>query len=277
MGINHHINPLGDIGQQRLTEDLVIESIKFAGINTHYIPRDYSEDNTDELFGEDHLASFSKHYPIEMYLESLEGFEGEGDLLRKFGVMINDQASFIVSKRRFLNETNLTKPSEGDLIYFPLTNTLFQIKFVETEEPFYQFGKLYTYKLQAELFQYSNEQFNTGIPQVDKLGKTKGYTIEFVISNPSADFIVDETVTSGSASGKVRSWNTDTDTMYVYNIVGDFISGATITGQQSGATGAISMEDELSMIEDLFSDNREIEDEADDFLDWTEDTPFGRL
>jgi hypothetical protein len=133
-----------------------------------YLPRETIE--RDNLFGEDIKSKFSDNYMLEMYIESVDGFEGEGNILAKFGMQIKDTATFILSKRRF-EETIIgaSRPMEGDLIYVPMSNSIFEINFVEHENPFYQLGRLHTYKLTVELFTYSHEEFDTGTSCIDSI------------------------------------------------------------------------------------------------------------
>lgn len=161
---DHHYNRT----EQNLIEDLTIEAIKLNGIDVVYIPRDSID--RDRLLGEDELARFEEKYLIEMYLETVNSFQGPGDMMAKFGLQIKDTADFIVSKRRFEEViTTLSRPREGDLIYFPLSKGLFEINFTEHENPFYNIGKLHSYKLTCELFTFNNEEFNTGIDVLDRI------------------------------------------------------------------------------------------------------------
>ena len=122
---------------------------------------------------EDDLSSFNTAYMIDMYIKNVEGFGGQGDFLSKFNLEIRDNITFCVARRTFNddvgNEEALERPREGDLIYFPLNNKIFEIKFVEHEAIFYQMGALQMYELQCELFEYSNERFNTGISDIDSV------------------------------------------------------------------------------------------------------------
>jgi len=157
-------------GEQNLVEDLSIESIKINGRDMIYIPRQLLDE--DKLFGEDNSAKFSKGYEFEMYVQSINGFEGDGDILSKFGIQINDRMELVVARKRFEQEVTtyqptITRPREGDIIYFPLSRTLFEINFVEHENPFYQLGKLYTYLLVCEAFTYGQEDLDTGFSTVD--------------------------------------------------------------------------------------------------------------
>ena len=166
--------PGGRSSEQLLMEDIVIECLKIYGFDTLYLPR--HKVNEDAILGEDTLNDFESAYPLEMYMQNVTGFEGDGDLMSKFGVEIRDTATFIVSRRRWDeviarsgNAVLTTRPAEGDVIYFPLTKAFFEIKFVESTDPFFQVGKLYVYKLQGELMQYSSERFNTGISDIDSI------------------------------------------------------------------------------------------------------------
>lgn len=186
MATNHYFQsgiPGGRSSEQYLMEDLIIECLKIYGFDVYYIPR-----NTvfqDEILKEDVLNNFNMYYPLEMYLSDIQGFEGEGDLLSKFGVEIRDTANFIVSRRRWDQAigrdgyTQLTnRPTEGDLLYFPLTKSFFEIRRVEATDPFFQLGKLYVYVLQCELFQYSSERIETGVGEIDGVVSTRSLDIQ---------------------------------------------------------------------------------------------------
>lgn len=158
-------------GEQNLQDDLVREIIQIHGQDMNYIFRENVND--DEIFGETPENVFKNNASIEMMIQNVDGFEGEGDIFSKFGLEIKDTATLVVSKSRFLEEIGQSVreygPKEGDLIYFPLTKSLFEITFVERENPFYQFGKNFIYTITVELFDYSYEDMNTGIPEVDSL------------------------------------------------------------------------------------------------------------
>lgn len=162
----------GTRNEQYLLEDLIVESISIWGQEFYYIPRTLVA--KDEILGEDRLSKFKDAYPIDMYLESVDGFEGQGAFIQKFGLMMEQSATLTVARRtweRVVGRHGGTilpnRPCEGDLLYFPLTKGLFEIKFVDHQDPFYQLKKLYVYKLQVELFQYSSEKMETGIPAID--------------------------------------------------------------------------------------------------------------
>ena len=176
----------GTRNEQFLQQNLVEEYIKMFGMDVLYIPRQMIA--KDNVFNEEVISQFDDSYIIEAYLENFDGFQGGGDLLTKFGIRQTDEITMVISQQRFsdlisqflLLDEDIEvgeRPQEGDLIYFPLSSNYFEIKFVEHEEPFYQLGKNYTYKLKAELFEYSDEggEFFAGD---DELIDT-GYTVQY--------------------------------------------------------------------------------------------------
>ena len=219
MATNVYFNNFAYAREQDLVEDLTIESIKIYGNNVKYMPKSIQE--IDHLFGEDKLLKYETAADVEMYVKNVEGFEGEGDFMSKFGLQINDQLTLTVARKRFdqikteklttevgynylqesantdapsrqflsntaasntesiILETGTTgvnnyqisseRPQEGDLIFFPLVNKLFEIKFVEHEQIFYQTGRLQTYGLRCELFKYSSERIRTGNTEIDSI------------------------------------------------------------------------------------------------------------
>ena len=202
------------IAEQELIDDLVEESIKIHGIDVSYLPRTLVA--TDQLYAEDVASKFTKAHSIEMYVESIDGFGGEGDIIGQFGVEIRDQLILSVSQRRWtdLDINDRVRPYEGDLIYFPINDKLFQIRFVEHEKVFYQLGNLPLYTLTCELFEYSHEDIDTGVPQIDDIEKEYSYAMDLVFSSGTGNFQVDETITNGDTTGKVLSWNYSTKTIF---------------------------------------------------------------
>ena len=180
MALNAHFDQGGGLdssgfsAEQSLIQNLYTEAIKIYGFDVFYIPRTLV--NVDKIFEEDELSKFTSAHSIEMYLQSVDGFEGEGDFLSKFGVEIRDRASFVVVKSRWTEavDDNASliiegRPNEGDLIYFPLTKGLFEISFVEHENIFYQANNIYTYRIDVERFVYSSEKIDTGIAAIDAI------------------------------------------------------------------------------------------------------------
>jgi hypothetical protein len=160
---------------QDLIEQLTIEAIQIGGMNVYYVPRTILSEDINPVLTEDVLASYDNAYQIEAYLENATGFEGDGAMLSKFGIEISDSCTFVMSRARWTAEvgskpgSRLPRPIEGDIIYLPLTKSFFEIKKVNAQNPFYQLGKLYTYRLDCELFNFSHEDFNTGVDEVDEL------------------------------------------------------------------------------------------------------------
>jgi len=208
----------GTRNEQYLVEDLIIESLKIYGNEFFYIPRTLV--SKDNILGEDRLSQFTSSFPIEMYFENVDSLGGQGAFIQKFGLMMEQSATLVVARRRWdqlvgrYGQTTIpTRPNEGDLIYFPLTKGLFEIKFVTHQDPFYQLGKLYVYKLQVELFQYASERIDTGIAAVDAFESLKSFTtnttrspygtvIKINVTNQGSGYSTAPTVTLVTASGR---------------------------------------------------------------------------
>ena len=164
----------GTKSEQHLYEDLMIEQLKIYGQDVFYIPRTLVKE--DELFGEDTLSKFGDAYLIEMYFENVEGYEGEKEIMSKFGLQMNEDVTFVVSRRRFeqlvSTDSNLivkSRPNEGDLIYFDKVKKMFEISFVDHDDPFYQVHNIPAFKLKCKTFQYSGEDLDTGIAEIDAI------------------------------------------------------------------------------------------------------------
>ena len=171
MATSVFFNNFASSQEQLLIENLIVESIKIYGQDVLYVPRRIA--NKDEIFGDDASSYYDTSYLIEMYIKSVDGFSGDGDLFSKFNLEIRDRVTFTVTRRVFSEEIStteaFTRPREGDLIYFPLNRKMFEIKFVEHESMFYQMGALQTFDIECELFEYSNQRFNTGVPEIDQI------------------------------------------------------------------------------------------------------------
>lgn len=156
--------------ENELLDDLIVEMIQIHGVDVVYLTR--SLENVDEILNETDLSVFNAAYEMEMYVKSVDGFAGEGDFLSKFGLTIRDQVTFTVANRTFdryatRKDPSKVRPNEGDLIFFPMNQKFFKIMHVEHESVFYSLGQLYVFDLQCELFEYSNERFETGREDVD--------------------------------------------------------------------------------------------------------------
>ncbi len=288
--------------EQLLIEDLIIESLKIYGQDFFYIPR--SLVSKDEILGEDRLSEFKSSFPIEMYFENVDSFAGQGAFIQKFGLMMEQSATLVVARRRWeqlvgrYGVTSIpTRPNEGDLLYFPLTKGLFEIKFVQHQDPFYQLGKLYVYKLQVELFQYSSERIDTGIAEVDAFESLKSFSTNTTrnptgrvtsinITNRGTGYVTAPTVTfssgaatatavlgTGSNAGKVVSVNiTNGGTGYATAPAVNF-SAPPSGGTQAAALSVIDINIDKT---ESYADNNKFKEQGDDIL-FSEENPFGEV
>ena len=186
--------------EQKFIENLIVESIEIYGQDIYYLPRTYV--NRDTILGEVENSRFTQALAVRAYVNNVEGWEGQGELLSKFGVRIEDKTTFIFSREKFTSavDDNATlnvegRPNEGDLIWFPATKHLFEIKFVEAERPFYQLGKGYVWECQCELFEYADEALDTGVTEIDAIETTfaNAITVNFDLGGTN-DFTVGEVV-----------------------------------------------------------------------------------
>lgn len=236
---------------QALYNDLIVESIQTHGRDFYYLPRTLT--NFDEFFGEDSVSAFKHALLIELYLDNVEGWQGEGDFLSKFGLEIRDQATLSCSVTRFeqvitSQYPNITRPREGDVIVFPSTHDkrirAFEISFVEKENPFYQLGRLYTYKITVRTFDYNGENFETGVDDIDNMNDY-GITGEFGlsnVSNPDEFPLVygDDVFNVGEVVTQTNGWSAivlsfEPDRLVVTKQKGEFDPLLPITGESSGA------------------------------------------
>jgi len=232
--------------EQALYEDLMIEQLRIYGQDVYYIPRKLA--GTDSIWQEDISSSFESSYLIEMYMENIDGYEGEKELMSKFGLDIQDDATFVVARRRweqFVSVDNniivSSRPNEGDLIYFPKGNKLFEITFVDHDDPFYQVQNLPTYKLKCKTFEYASEVIDTGIAEIDAIETDNSLdqlSHQLTLEDGSGSMILENAVEGAAASYII---------LETYNI-------ATI---------------------DENSQNDDFELADDNILDFTESNPFG--
>ena len=262
MAVNHFFqggDGIGNAAEKRLHENLIIEGLKIYGHDVYYLPRTLV--NQDLILGEDVLSKFTSSYLIEMYMETTEGFQGEQELVSKFGLEIREDTTFTVAKRRWADSVDdpatLIKggrPNEGDLIYFPLMNSFFEIQFVEDQEPFFQLGNLPVYKLRCTRFEYSSEKIDTNVSDINKLEDNLS------VDQLNYQFSL-ETATDGG-------------------------TGAILLESSTGELNYLINEDyNLSTQTRDFADNSNYESDAgfgttstaDDILDFTERNPFGEV
>ena len=219
------LNPFflhGTSSEQFLVQDLINEHIRMFGMEVTYIPRKMID--TDDVFNEVQSSKFDDNFILEAYLNNYEGHTGQGDLMTKFGISLRDEITLTISKERFedfispflmgrLDSSESSdsyddgatvkissRPKEGDLIYFPLSSRLFEIKFVEHESPFYQLNKNYTYELKCELFEYEDEIIDTNITDIDELIDDQGYLVDLTLVSTGTT----ATATANIGTGYIR-------------------------------------------------------------------------
>ena len=275
----------GHSGEQTLAQDLADEQIKLFGTDIYYLPRTILKDNTLDYII---YSKYQSQFQVEMLLQNVEGFGSPSEFISKFGIRITDEVKFIVSSRRWdqveaqYNPTLTVpgRPNDGDLLYFPLTKDIYEIKFVERETPFYQFGKIQFLILTAEIYEVGNDDISTGIADIDKIETlfSSAIAITFGVGG-TGDFDIGETVT-GSTTGveaEVKSWDHTTRILQVINRTGTFATGEAVTGDVSGAVWVVGTFDTLNNTNSEYDQNMEIEDSADNIVDWTERNPFGEF
>ena len=355
----------GHSGEQGLVQDLVDEQIKLFGTDIYYIPKIVLQDSTlDEV----RYTKYQEQFQIEMLLQNVMGFGDNAEFISKFGLRITDEIIFRVSTRRWDEEVaehnpNLTldsRPNEGDLLYFPLTKDIYEIKFVGKEEPFFQFGKIQFYAITAEIYEVGSDDFDTGVTEIDAIEQLFDNAIKLVMDPGGAgDFTVGEevvgdeflakatsaitgdavsgitisdggahykvatppsvTITGGGGTGatatatvsstgivngititsagsgytsaptitidyspkdnraEVKSWDSTTRSLSVINRTGTFTTAEVITGLTSGAKWSPETFDTLNNVNSNYDQNRQIENDADNIVDWSEGNPFGEF
>jgi hypothetical protein len=271
--------------EQHLYEDLVVESLRFYGHDVLYLPRQIVEE--DSILNDDVQSRFGDAYSVEMYLENTEGFEGEGDLVSKFGVQIQEEATFVMSLRtweRFISlDSNLAtslRPNEGDIIYFPLTGSMFEINFVEDQDPFFQLGKMFVFKMRCSLFSYGGEDFDTGT-SADLVEADSAYTIELTMQTGAGNYTHGENVTTVINSvtttvGEVVLWQPQSRKLTIKDNTRTLQVGDTLTGASSSCARVIAaITDVMTFGTDHSAQNVEFEAKDNDYLDFSEVNPFG--
>ena len=279
------LNINGSAQEQKFIENLIVETIEIYGQDIYYVPRTIV--NKDTVFGEDSDTKFESAKPIRAYVNNVEGWEGQGELLSKFGVRIEDKTTFIFSREKFKehvdDSTTLNvegRPNEGDLIWFPVTKHLFSITFVEAEKPFYQLGKGYVWECQCELFEFSDEEINTGITDLDAIETAFANAITVgLVAGGSGTFTAGETVTGGTSNvtAEVKSFDSGTRTLIVINRSGTFSVPETITGGTSSASWTTATYNTINNTNSEFDQNNDFETLDNDIIDFTETNPFGTV
>jgi hypothetical protein len=271
-----------------LMEDVIVESIQVMGHNCYYIPRE-SFDEGDLVLGEYSKSAFKKAYLIESYITNVQGFEGQGDFFSKFGLEIRDNSNFVLSRRAFrrvVPSSLRTRPQEGDLVYVPVLHRMFEIKFIEQELMFHSLGKKlpYVYEMRCEMFRSSHEPITTGVEEIDNVGVENSYTIKLNLNNGTGSYTPGETAYQSAnnnyggvyAEGKVKSWYSSNNTIFLHDIVGQFRAGANLRSNTTNTRfNVVSIDDKSDFSYYDLYDNSTIKDQASPFLDLSESNPFG--
>jgi hypothetical protein len=289
MATNLYFNNYSSSPEQRLVEDLMIETIKINGIDCYYIPN-INEEKRDLLYGEDPLKKFTGAYPVEMYVVNVDGYDGEREFFSKFGLEIRNNMTVIVSKRSFARWVPQTyiRPREGDLIYVPFLSQngeMYEIRYVNYSDSFYVLGNKYPYfyKLELEKFKYSQETIDVGIPEIDDLVPEEAYQIELNVNTATGNgnFEIGESVhnSANSVYGTVTTWDKPTGILKVTDIYGTFANNMLLRGNTSNASYTTSASpDELKdNLEREEYDNKLIQTEANTIIDFSESNPFGSI
>jgi len=295
MGTNVYFNPFPSsqiTSEQLLVEDLVIEAMQIYGMDIFYLPR-ATRDQVDYLYGEDTLKQYVTAYPIEMYLENVTGMNGEREFISKFGLEIRDEVTFLVSRRRFAATIPSPRPLEGDLIYIPLLQNLYEITEVEHENDqamFYTLGRgrggnVYVYALKLKQYVFSNEIIQVGVSEIDD--QIRDYyprTNVALSAGGTGTFINDEivyqsanTFANATATAVVHDFLPNSQ-VTIFRTIGTFTAGGTIRGNTSNAVWTISTADDLAPLDNAFEDiidNNRIQTEANGIIDFSETNPFG--
>ena len=287
---------LGTNSEQNVVENLIIECLQIYGQEMFYIPRTLV--SKDDILGEDRLSEFKNAYPIEMYFENVDGFGGNGAFMSKFGLMIEQSATLVVARKRWqqavaqYGQTILpNRPAEGDLLYFPLTGGLFEIKFVQHQNPFYQIGKLYTYKLDIELFQYASERIDRGYGVIDDFESLKTFDIDTSVTRYGMIDSIQVTnggtgytsatvsITSTTGKGATATAVISNGTISAINVTnpGTGYKSATvvITGDGIDATATATLINDIDKVES-YGDNNSFKREAESFI-FNDRNPFGEV
>lgn len=292
--------------EQNLYEDLITESIRNFGQDIYYIPREVV--HRDMIFDDTILSSFKNAYKVEVYLESIEGFDGDGDLFSKFGVEIRDAVTFIMSRRRWnaeirKNEEPITgdgvsgnkyyRPREGDLIFMPMSGATFEIMKVEDDNPFYQLGNLPTFKMRCEKFEYSDERFSTDVPEIDRVEKFAAYQWKLNLDSVSNGWIRGETVSQATSTytlkGEVVEWLDSDKNLYLAHVGANydgnfynFAAGLQVTGSLSNSVATIVSVTEMQTIQPgtpgaADASVVDFDVSSFEFVDFSESNPFGDI
>jgi hypothetical protein len=295
MPVSHYFNNYNaKYTEQRLVEDLIVESIKIMGVGCYYIPNS-NDAARDLLFGEDPLKKFTAAYPIELYPSNVMDYKGDKDFFSKFGLEIKNHMTVVMSKRSFLQrvpvDPKYDRPKDGDLIYIPPLNgvgELYEIKFVNQDMDMAMLGRRvpYFYELELEKFKYSHETIETGIPDIDIVQQQDAYAQRFHLTSVNRTFAIGETIfispditlANAESTGIIAAYDSITANLDINTIVGEFLVGDVVRGATSNATAILSTTNIYEHAEHYADyDNKQINAEANSIIDFSESNPFGNI
>lgn len=269
---------------QDLHESLIIESIQQYGIDLYYMPRELV--NFDQLFGEDAISQFTKAFKVEFYPTSIQSYDGVHDILTKFGLEIQDEFKLVVSIKRFgsevvekANMATLHRPREGDLVFFAQDPAIFEVTHVADKPYFFQFGKLMTYELNCRRMVVSGEKIATGIQEIDAVNQWTA-TLALVLGTGTGNFTVGETVSQGTTTATVVSWDAAAKLLILNQVKGDFVAAVNVIGGTSTANWTFPTKSTTTYMPNYNKhnngvvDNELITDESVTVVDDTEKNPL---
>ena len=293
MATSVYFNNYNSLAEQRVIEDLIVESIKIMGFDAYYLPIE-NETDRDILYGEDPIKRFGSAFPIEFYLSSSMEYGGEKEFFSKFGLEIKNTVNIILSKRSFsqrVPQDLLTRPREGDLIYVPFLNgtgELFEIKFTNQTKDFFMLGRKipFFYELELEKFKYSQEVIDTGVEDIDDVMIQSSYTLDLTTGTGTGTYEAREVVFQSTDNTQanawvvalVQEWIKPDDSLKVTNIAGEFRDNVAIIGATSNARYYRASYDPLKdSTRNESYDNSYLFGTANNIIDFTETNPFGRI
>ena len=296
MATSVYFNNYNSKAEQRLFEDLIVESIKIQGFDGYYLPND-NDIARDLLYGEDPVKKFQSAFPVEFYLSDSMEYLGEKEFFSKFGLEIKNHVKVIISRRSFsqrVPQNTFQRPREGDLVYIPFLNgtgELYEITFADQDKEFHTLGRVnpYFYELHLEKFKFSHEIIDTGVAEIDVVATYSSYQIELTTTEGNANNyqikeIVyqapDNTHANATVVATVQGWLPLANTLTLSNIAGEFANNQVVIGASSNAQYIINMSTFDPLKENLRDesyDNYVIEQQANNIVNLTEINPFGSI
>lgn len=295
MATNQYFNNYNALNEQRVVEDLIVESIKIMGFDAFYLPNS-NDEARDILYGEDPVKKFSQAFPVEFYLSSSLEYMGEKEFFSKFGLEIKNNVNVIISKRSFsqrVPQNTFTRPREGDLIYVPFMNgvgELFEIKFADQNKDFNMLGRKipFFYELELEKFKYSHEVIDTGIQDIDQVVTDNSYTIDLEVNAVTGNGVYqlkeivyqapDNTHANATAVAIVQTWTPAANSLTITNIAGEFVANSIIIGASSNARySLVTYDAQQDNVRTDSYDNQYIEQQGISVIDFSESNPFGQI